>query len=74
MDSTGQRSLIGERLSVRLTNGSGTQAAYDNVSLTATPPPAPVPTLSEWAMILLGFGLSLAGGAAVVLQRGRIAT
>lgn len=30
-------------------------------------PPAPVPTLSEWAMILLA--LSLAGGAALVLQR-----
>lgn len=31
------------------------------------PPPAAVPTMSEWAMILLG--LSLAGGAAVYLQR-----
>lgn len=33
--------------------------------------PAPVPTLSAWAMIL--FGLVLAGGAAVVLQRRRLA-
>ncbi|WP_428149839.1 IPTL-CTERM sorting domain-containing protein [Brevundimonas sp.] len=33
--------------------------------------PAPVPTLSEWAMIL--FGLTLAGGAAVILQRRRFA-
>lgn len=33
------------------------------------PPPAAVPTLSEWAMILLG--LSLAGGAAFSLQRRR---
>lgn len=32
-----------------------------------TPPPAPVPTLSEWAMIL--FGTILAGGAALYIQR-----
>lgn len=35
------------------------------------PPPATVPTLSEWAMIL--FGLLLAGGAAVHVQRRRAA-
>lgn len=35
------------------------------------PPPAPVPTLSEWAMIL--FGSVLAGGAALYLQRRRFA-
>lgn len=34
-------------------------------------PPAPVPTLSEWAMIL--FGLVLAGGAVVMVQRRRLA-
>ncbi|HEY1073904.1 IPTL-CTERM sorting domain-containing protein [Brevundimonas sp.] len=34
-------------------------------------PPAPVPTLSEWAMIL--FGLALAGGAVVMVQRRRLA-
>lgn len=33
-------------------------------------PPTPVPTLSEWAMILLG--LTLAGGAALHLQRRRL--
>jgi hypothetical protein len=33
--------------------------------------PAPVPTLSEWAMILLG--LMLAGGAALFIQRRRLA-
>ncbi|WP_298162894.1 IPTL-CTERM sorting domain-containing protein [Brevundimonas sp.] len=33
------------------------------------PPAAPVPTLSEWAMIL--FGLILASGAAVMIQRRR---
>ena len=32
-------------------------------------PPAPVPTLSEWAMILLG--VVLAGGAATFIQRRR---
>lgn len=35
------------------------------------PPPAPVPTLSEWAMILLG--LMLAGGAALYIQRRHLA-
>lgn len=37
----------------------------------AAPAPAPVPTLSEWAMIL--FGLMLAGGAVVMVQRRRLA-
>ncbi len=35
------------------------------------PPPAPVPTMSEWAMILLG--TVLAGGAALTIQRRRFA-
>ena len=35
------------------------------------PPPATVPTMSEWAMIL--FSLMLAGGAAVMIQRRRLA-
>ncbi|MBB5746878.1 IPTL-CTERM sorting domain-containing protein [Brevundimonas variabilis] len=34
--------------------------------------PAPVPTLSEWAMIL--FGLALAGGAALYIQRRQLIT
>ncbi|MBU1273070.1 MAG: hypothetical protein KJ728_09435 [Alphaproteobacteria bacterium] len=34
------------------------------------PAPAPVPTMAEWAMIL--FGLSLAGGAALHIQRRRM--
>jgi hypothetical protein len=37
--------------------------------LTAAPPPAPVPTLSEWAMIVLA--LMLSGGATIYLQRRR---
>lgn len=54
-------------------------AAFENFAVVSAPtdlafvinPPAPVPTMSEWAMILLG--LVLAGGAAVYLQRRRIA-
>lgn len=34
-------------------------------------PPTPVPTLSEWAMILLG--IVLAGGAALTIKRRRAA-
>ena len=58
--------LIGQRLSVRLANSSGAQANYDNVSLTATPGVAPVPTMTEWAMIL--FAAMLGGGASLYLQ------
>ncbi|MFC5344129.1 IPTL-CTERM sorting domain-containing protein [Brevundimonas staleyi] len=43
----------------------------DNVVLNSSPAPAPVPTLSEWAMILMG--LTLAGGAVVMIQRRRMA-
>ena len=39
-------------------------------SVTYSAGPAPVPTLSEWAMIL--FGLALAGGAALYIQRRRM--
>gem|GEM_PF-6962302 len=39
----------------------------ERVSLPPLPAPAAVPTLSEWAMILLG--LAMAGGAALILQR-----
>lgn len=35
------------------------------------PPPAPIPTLSEWAMIALG--AALAGGAALTIHRRRMA-
>lgn len=48
------------------------QAAYDwSFVANFNAPPAPVPTLSEWAMIL--FGLVLAGGAVVMVQRRRLA-
>lgn len=42
----------------------------DDVSIVAAAAPSAVPTLSEWAMILLG--LTLAGGAALYLQRRRL--
>lgn len=42
----------------------------DNVSILASAP-APVPTMAEWAMILLG--VLLAGGAALTIQRRRAA-
>lgn len=48
--------------------GGGVGQTY---TLTVSTPPAPVPTLSEWAMILMG--LTLAGGAVVLIQRRRFA-
>lgn len=45
-------------------------ANYDGNSISKiVPAPAAIPTLSEWAMILLA--LTLAGGAAVIVQRRR---
>lgn len=35
------------------------------------PPPAPVPTMSEWAMIL--FAVAMAGAAAIMIQKRRTA-
>ena len=51
-------------------NGT-TQTASDYIFQVVQAPPTPVPTLSEWAMILLG--LALACVAAFHLQRRRIA-
>ena len=48
----------------------GNESATATTTVTAAPA-LPVPTLSEWAMILLG--TMLAGGAAILLQRRRIA-
>ncbi|MFC5346087.1 IPTL-CTERM sorting domain-containing protein [Brevundimonas staleyi] len=50
-------------------NGPYTMRFNGPGTVTLGAPPAPVPTLSEWAMILLG--LMLAGGAALHLQRRR---
>lgn len=41
----------------------------DSFAYGASPAPVPVPTMSEWAMIL--FGTVLAGGAALYIQRRR---
>ena len=46
---------------------AGLDTTFEVVQVAA---PAPVPTLSEWAMILLG--LTLAGGAALMIQRRRL--
>lgn len=48
-------------------NGVSANTAADD--FTYAVPPAPVPTLSEWAMML--FGSILAGGAAMYIQRRR---
>lgn len=49
--------------------GAGNEGFFSATYTDAAP--APVPTLSEWTMILLG--TLLAGGAAVVIQRRRLA-
>lgn len=49
---------------------AGVRAGHGVVTITYTNP-ATIPTMSEWAMIL--FGLLLAGGAAVMIQRRRLA-
>ena len=54
---------------VTLPPGSDPIAFGKFIGPAPAPPPATVPTLSEWAMIL--FGLMLAGGAAVMIQRRR---
>ena len=50
----------------RAADGTIYVAGENAVYAISAPAPAPVPTLSEWAMIL--FGLTLAGGAALYLQ------
>lgn len=63
------------RLAIVFSNGVQccNETFADNVSVLASTPAAaaPVPTMSEWAMILLG--VALAGGAALMIQRRRTA-
>lgn len=66
----------GQTIRLRVTHDHVSQyfnSFLDDVSVrvTVAAPPAPVPTLGEWAMILLGF--VLAAGAALYLQRRRLA-
>lgn len=56
---------------VTLPPGSQTYGFGQFIGPVPPPPPATVPTLSQWALIL--FGVMLAGGAALYLQRRRIA-
>ncbi|WP_428151689.1 IPTL-CTERM sorting domain-containing protein [Brevundimonas sp.] len=64
----GQTVRIRARTSNPANSGSANAIGIDDVVLNITTP-NPVPTLSEWAMIL--FGLVLAGGAALMVQRRR---
>ncbi len=64
----GQTVRIRARASNPANSGSANVIGIDDVVLSVTTPD-PVPTLSEWAMILLG--LTLAGGAALMVQRRR---
>jgi len=60
------------RLAIVFNNGAQccNETFADNVSVLASAPAAaPVPTMSEWATILLG--VVLAGGAALMIQRRR---
>ena len=57
--------LIADGLIDMFSNGSDLKFQLD------VPPPAPVPTLTEWAMIL--FGVSLAGLAALFIRRRQVA-
>lgn len=58
--------------SARARNGSVTMDTNVVAKCAAAiAPPAPVPTISEWALILLG--VMLAGGAALMIQRRRVA-
>ena len=67
---TASPAQAGQVLRVRLTTTSlaGSQTNFDNVSVVRTAPP-PIPTMTEWALIL--FGSVLAGAAALYLQRRR---
>ena len=49
--------------------GGGVFEYCDGADCPAPPTPTPVPTMTEWAMIL--FGVILAGGAALHIQRRR---
>lgn len=70
---------VGDTLTTSLTAGAYTAVLtkYDpnqpgyQVGFSFTPVPAAIPTLTEWAMILLG--VALAGGAALMIQRRRMA-
>ncbi|WGM32183.1 IPTL-CTERM sorting domain-containing protein [Brevundimonas sp. NIBR11] len=60
------------RLQIDANSGNYFNGYLDNfrINAVAAPPPAPVPTLSEWALLLLG--TILAAGAALYIQRRRL--
>jgi hypothetical protein len=59
--------IAGSTVNVIVTASGGTSADTAADNFTAFAPPPPIPTLTEWAMIL--FGSLMAGGAALILQR-----
>jgi len=61
--------LTGTLQKVTIGGASQLTCGADRLLLPNAVAPAPVPTLSEWAMILLG--VLLAGGAALTIQRRR---
>lgn len=66
---SGGSGYIGGVTAATMASGFQTGAGY--VTVTYTVPATPVPTLSEWAMIL--FALMLAGGAVLYIQRRQMA-
>ena len=63
--------LDGQCANAGCTSQTSDRSGQANITNTQPPSPAaPVPTLSEWAMIL--FGTVLAGGAALYIQRRRL--
>ncbi|MGQ2990600.1 MAG: IPTL-CTERM sorting domain-containing protein [Brevundimonas sp.] len=67
---TASPAQAGQVLRIRLatTSAGGAQTNFDDVRVARTAP-APVPTMTEWALIL--FGTIMAGGAALYIQRRR---
>ncbi|MFC5344879.1 IPTL-CTERM sorting domain-containing protein [Brevundimonas staleyi] len=65
LEGTGQRAIGGDFTDLDFSPRAFIGTVHYSLGL--PPVPAPVPTLSEWAMILLG--LMLAGGAAVMIRR-----
>ena len=64
-----QPSVGGSLTKITVDGQTSVQCEGHTFLLPGHPPPASIPTLSEWAMILLG--VALAGGAALTLHRRR---
>lgn len=71
--ATQSGNLRGCQNSVPVASEGAANATSSAVTMSLTPPPAPVPTLSEWALILLG-GLLMAGATLTIHRRRTAAT